>query len=146
MRNYGQIEALGNFLNCVEFTHFCTFTTRKPITIASTRRIAENVAKYVDAGRSTSMFWAAEKFDVREGYHFHALLETVIPAIDIFDWYYPRYGRCQIIDNRLPDRQQQASYYCAKYVTKQLADYDIYFSETIKKRHQIALIQPEKRL
>lgn len=132
-----QIETLGNFLAVVNFTHFCTFTSRRPISLNATRRIAENVAKYVDAGNTGSMFWAAEKFDVREGYHFHALLATPINAMDIFGWYFPRYGRCQIIDNTDPERQQQASYYCSKYVTKALADYDIYFSRKIAQRHHV---------
>jgi len=134
-----QTEALGNFLQIVDFTHFCTFTTAKPISLGSTRRIAQNVARFVDAGNSSTMFWAAEAFDVREGFHFHALLQSPINAMEIFSWYYPRYGRCQIIDNTLPERRQAASYYCAKYITKRLSDYDIYFSKRIAQRGQLSL-------
>jgi len=31
------------------------------------------------------------------------------------------------------------AYYCSKYITKSLADYDIYFSDEIKKRRQMEL-------
>ena len=137
-----QVEALGNFLDVIDFSHFCTFTTRKPVSVAATRRIAEKVAKFVDAGRASSMFWAAEKFDVREGFHFHALLSTPLHPLEIFNWYYPRYGRCQIINNTEPERRQAASYYCSKYVTKELADYDVYLSDAIRNRAQLAVTFP----
>lgn len=137
-----QTEALGNFLDVIDFSHFCTFTTRKPVSVGATRRIAENVAKFVGAGSDSTMFWAAEKFDVREGYHFHALLETPHHPLEIFNWYFPRYGRCQVINNTEPERRQAASYYCAKYITKQLADYDIYFSHAIRNRSQLAVNFP----
>jgi hypothetical protein len=129
-----ETEALAGFLSSIDFSHFCTFTTRKPVSMAATRRIAENVAQWCGAGDYTTMFWAAEKFDVREGYHFHALLKSPLHPIEIFNWYYPRYGRCQIIHNNDPDRRHSASYYCSKYITKALADYDIYFAQDIKDR------------
>src|SRR6267142_3663185 len=116
-RNNTQIDALAGFLSALDFTHFCTFTSRKPISVASTRRIAEQVAVFVKAlpprafdirdtypwdaksshiaifsqipaqnlqtfEATSSMFWAAEKFDTREGYHFHALISTPLHAID----------------------------------------------------------------
>lgn len=132
-------EALAGFLGAVDFTHFCTFTTRKPISVNSARRIAENVKKFVGAGKQSTMFWAAEKFDTREGFHFHALLQTHYHPIEIFDWYHEKYGRCQIINNTEPDVRQSAAFYCSKYITKELADYDIYFSDRIRNRAQLSL-------
>ena len=139
-----QIDALAGMLDTIDFTHFCTFTTRKPISLGSTRRIAEKVAKYVDAGQTSTMFWAAEQFDVRDGFHFHALLRTPMNQLDIFGWYFERYGRCQLINNQDPDRRQAASYYCSKYITKKLTDYDVYFSHEIRNRTQTSLIFPHK--
>jgi len=124
------VEAWAGYLDSMNLDYFCTFTTRKPISLASTRKIAERVAGRIDAGGTTTMFWAAEKFDVREGFHFHALikihLQHHITPETIWAWYFPRFGRCQVIDNRDPDRQQTASWYSAKYMTKELADYDLY--------------------
>lgn len=156
-----ETEALAGFLSAIDFTHFCTFTTRKACSVPAMRRIAVNVAKYIGAGESSTMFWAAEKFDAMDGmkstavlqhpgddhhvdfttsrYHFHALLRTTHSPIDIFGWYHPRYGRCQVIDNTDSDKRHSASFYCAKYVTKSLADYDIYFARDIKTRAQTSL-------
>ena len=134
-----QTERLAGFLDCVSFDFFCTFTTRLPISLYSTRKIAERVYKQITNqnlwGASvdeTSYFWCAEPFDVREGYHFHALLKAKIDKMQLYDWFSRKYGICQLIDNREPDRQLAASYYCSKYLTKNLSDYDIY----IGKKHR----------
>lgn len=129
-------EAIAGFLDNVDFRYFCTFTSRKPISIKSTRRIAEKVGQYIDAGNKSTFFWAAEKFDVREGYHFHGLMRTPIDKLEIWNWYFQKFGRCQLIDNTEPERRQSASYYCSKYITKALADYDIYFGNDIRNRSQ----------
>jgi len=139
------ISAFAGFLDALDFTHFCTFTTRLPVSVGATRRIAERVARHVDAGRSASLFWCAEKFDVRDGFHFHALLRTGAHKLDLWGWYFPRYGRCQIIDNREPDRQLKASYYCSKYITKAISDWDIYFSDDLRLRSQAAFFMKNRQ-
>lgn len=135
-------DALSGFLDKISFDYFCTFTTRRPVSVFATRRIAEKVCERVDAGHSSSVFWAAEQFEVRDGFHFHALMKFPPPMqstgptgkitylesshkMELFDWYFRKYGRCQIIDNREPERQLAASHYISKYVTKRLADYDL---------------------
>jgi len=160
-----QIDALAGFLDVIDFKYFCTFTTRKTMTLRQTRSIAENVGKFINAGDLSTYFWAAEPFDTgvnaafelsnpelidprkegtilkpnkgRIGYHFHALIRTPWNKMDIFDWYFPRYGRCDIIDNQTPERQRAASWYISKYITKELSDYDIYFEKGIRNREQI---------
>lgn len=133
------VHALAGFLDTISFDFFCTFTTRKPIGMNTVRRHATVVTdkikngtlflgNYLEADYDMSIFWCAERFDVREGFHWHALLKANIDKYQLFDWYFRRYGRCQIIDNREPDRQLAASYYVSKYVTKELADYDIVLS------------------
>jgi len=123
-------EAMAGYLNSFDFQYFTTFTTRKPVSLPGTRRIAEQLATTIDAGITTTMFWAAEEFDVREGFHFHALLNlnssACITPQSIWAWYFERYGRCQIINNTDPNTRQSAGFYCAKYITKRLADYDLY--------------------
>ena len=142
-------EAMAGFLDKISFDYFCTFTTRRPVSLYATRRIAEKVCDRVQAGSTSSVFWCAEEFDVRDGFHFHALMkmpghlkhtqyrDTLFHGreelksqyqsfgkVDLFNWYHSRYGRCQIIDNREPDRQLAASHYVSKYVTKKITDYD----------------------
>lgn len=145
-------DALAGFLDKISFDYFCTFTTRKPVSLYATRRIAEKVCARVEAGTASSVFWAAEEFDVRDGFHFHALMKmpeldqmknknstgqvTYLDSsskflkMDLFDWYFKKYGRCQIIDNREPDRQVAASYYISKYVTKKITDYDFQIAKS----------------
>lgn len=148
-------DALAGFLDNISFDYFCTFTTRKPVSLFATRRIAEKVCSYVSAGHSSSVFWAAEEFDVRDGFHFHALMkfdthfreyretlfggreiigtksfDTTMRKQDVFNWYFQKYGRCQLIDNREPDRQLRASHYVSKYITKKITDYDFRISPT----------------
>lgn len=125
------IEALAGFLDCVSFDYFCTFTSRKqPLTLKGARVIAEKVAEKIDAPGTRSMFWAAEKNEVGNSFHFHGLIKGDLDKYHIWDWYFRKYGRVQLIDNREPDRQLAASYYCAKYVSKKIFDYDIYLSLT----------------
>lgn len=148
-------DAMAGFLDKISFDYFCTFTTRRPVSLYATRRIAEKVCDHVGAGHEWSVFWAAEEFDVRDGFHFHALMKQPVenlpgtkgelvakggklwtvwegePArsndyakMDLFNWYFQKYGRCQLIDNREPDRQLAASHYISKYITKKITDYD----------------------
>lgn len=171
MQPTSNVHALAGFLDCISFDFFCTFTSRKPESVGSIRRQAENVYTQIKSGVlftgdfDVSMFWCAEKFDLTDGmkstarlahpefvfdserytnarnlkdytssrYHWHALIKANVDKFQLFDYYSRRYGRCQIIDNREPDRQLAASYYCSKYVTKQLADYDIHLSSKHRK-------------
>ena len=130
-----QIDGFAGFLDVMDFDYFCTFTTRRPINLWSARQIGERVSKFI--GKDSDIFWAAEPFDVREGFHIHALMNTPMHPIEIFNWYFPRYGRCQVINNQDPMKKQAASYYLTKYVTKELSDYDFRFSKQIANRQQL---------
>jgi hypothetical protein len=70
------------------------------------------------------MFWAAEPFDVRDGNHIHALIHTDSSKETLRKWMKERYGRTQVLDY---DPTKGAHSYCAKYITKDLSDYDIIF-------------------
>lgn len=71
------------------------------------------------------LFWAAEPFQlgVREGsYHMHALIETRHSAKQVEDWWREHYGRADV---RRYDSKLGAVGYVAKYMTKQVHDYDL---------------------
>ena len=115
------VEDWTPFLQEKEWTQFATFTTAKPITLKSARRLMEKVATRV-LKANEYMFWAAERFDLgREGYHMHALINTRHSAKQIEDWYKEHYGRCDV-SRYNPERG--AAHYCAKYMTKHVFDYD----------------------
>lgn len=77
------------------------------------------------------IFWVAEKFELREGYHLHALMRTDVSGTAIWQWWFRRFGRAEVRDF---DPKLGAAGYVAKYVTKQLADYDVEIS-TVQAKH-----------
>lgn len=110
------------YLQSKEWTMFATFTTAKPISLGSARRLMEKVAARV-LRDGEQMFWAAEQFEQgREGYHCHALINTRHSAKQVEDWYRKHYGRAEV-SRYNPARG--AALYCAKYMTKKTFDYDL---------------------
>lgn len=95
--NYSDLQAeLAAYFESIDFTHFCTFTTRKPVSIKSCRRIAVKVGNMLcRLDPSAIMFWASEPFALNQHevelrnktdeilyktgkgqrYHFHALIK-----------------------------------------------------------------------
>jgi hypothetical protein len=119
------------FLTSRSLTHFGTFTTGKPASIKSIRRIAENVVNHVDPARVRFMFWVAEEFYSRGGYHFHVLMSCDdIVAVELGQWYQKRYGRNQIDKAIRPCDQYAVSSYCVKNINKPIADWDIWGHNT----------------
>jgi len=68
------------------------------------------------------MFWVAEQFHGRDGFHLHSLLTCPYRADAIWNYWFHRYGRARIL---LYDPAIGGSGYVAKYVTKRIADYDL---------------------
>jgi len=138
-------KGLINFLYESGFDTFATLTTCKPMGITSARRHAETFGKFISAGIDTNLFWCAEPFDIRVGYHLHALIgnkdrnEFQRKAVNQMysEYWGNRYGEIRTIKgkkkflparcNFLPIRGKfNAEYYVTKYITKKLADYDFY--------------------
>lgn len=123
-------DVFGGFLEQTEWTYWCTFTTKWELTLPSARRMASKIyTKFCGAiGQgdlfqleNPAMFWAAEPFDLRNGYHIHALIRTGADAKQIYEWCKEKYGRAQVIKFQ-PNKG--ATSYCGKYITKRLSDYD----------------------
>ena len=135
----GRSEILGAwvpYLKTIGWTQFATFTTRKPVNLTSARKIMDKVgARVLRPGER--MFWSAEPFQlgVRAGYiteqhgevhgasyHVHALIETRQSPSQVAKWYDEHFGR---VDVRRYDSKLGAVGYVAKYMTKQVHDYDM---------------------
>lgn len=117
-----QLADWSEYLRGKDWTSFATFTTAKPISLKSARRLMDKVALRV-LREGELMFWAAEQFELgREGYHCHALIETRHSAKQIEDWYSKHYGRADV---RRYNPKLGAAHYCAKYMTKRIYDYDL---------------------
>jgi hypothetical protein len=123
-------DVFGGFLESTEWSYWCTFTTGWELTLPSARRMANKIfTKFCGAMgqgdlfqiENPAMFWAAEPFDCRNGFHIHALMRTGADAKQIYTWSKKKYGRAQVIKYQ---KGKGAASYCGKYITKRLSDYD----------------------
>jgi hypothetical protein len=123
-------DVFGGFLDKTEWCYWCTFTTKWELTLPSARRMAEKIyikfCSRVGQGDlfqcdNPAMFWAAEPFDLRNGFHIHALIRTGAEPKQIYTWAKQKYGRAQVLKY---EKGKGAHTYCGKYITKRLSDYD----------------------
>lgn len=112
------ITGYSDYLAAEDWDFFATCTTRYPITLKSTRRLADKLAK---VSKAHNMFWAAEPFQVRDGFHFHALIKTDVEQQKLWKYWSKYYGRAQFSKY---EPMIGAEGYCAKYINKYLSDYD----------------------
>jgi len=64
------------WLNTFEWTHFVTLTTPYELTLKSSRRLVERFhAKLKENHYEPIIFWVAEKYENKDGYHLHLLLK-----------------------------------------------------------------------
>ena len=133
-------KSFGTWLQSHNWTHWATFTTPYSLTLPSARRLMNRFADMRINTDITSpnvvkgLFWAAEPFDTRQGYHTHGLIKidesmpfkAVINAYQIAtgnkDLKKDRWARIQI---SAYDPQKAACFYVSKYISKKLADYDL---------------------
>lgn len=143
MTNVTYSHELANWLNTLDFNYFCTFTTKYEMTLNSARRV---MTKYLDRvkkqGVAPLLFWVAESFELKDGYHTHALLkvnapENVLPQVWQQlkkDWQtvsIPREQKGSDVYHRVTidsvDPKRAGTLYCTKYVTKNFTDYDLIY-------------------
>jgi len=124
-----------DFLDQFAWSHFCTFTTRYELTLQSARRLMGNFHGNVKKAGRTPFFWVAEKFEVKDGFHTHALLKVPDAwrfqnIVDI--WQKVSRGarsgsKCNYAKLLKYEKDKGATHYVGKYITKELADYDFLF-------------------
>jgi chitodextrinase len=135
----GYIDYLGTF----NWNTFITGTTKYELTLPSARRLVErwyNTFNHV----GTALFWVAEKYEVKDGHHIHALLQGNVPYRQLIDnwqwatgnksdfvsaqgdfkWHKDTWNR---IDIQKYDNRRKAGGYVSKYVFKKHADYDLLY-------------------
>ena len=69
--------AYGQFLEKTNWTFYCTLTTSYPLTLNSARKSVERYHKSLKENfkLENEIFWIAEPFDSKYGYHLHALIK-----------------------------------------------------------------------
>jgi hypothetical protein len=139
------------WLNSFEFTHFVTLTTRYELTLKSSRRLIERFhSKLKKHGFNPLIFWVAEKYEIKDGYHIHALMK-LNRKIDKHEFRFItelyqivagtsscngengnlKFNEWSRIDLQKYDPRRKAGLYVSKYVLKENnsinAEYDILF-------------------
>lgn len=99
-RDYQYAAAMSDYLLQTEWNHFVTLTTGYTLTLNAARRLAERFHKIISKElflpyfNTCKLFFVAEKFQVKDGFHLHGLLAyeaKYLPAwIDIK----PELDRC----------------------------------------------------
>jgi len=67
-------ESYADHLSRTDWDFFCTLTTGYSLTMKSARRLMGNLHDRTSNYGGSQMFWVAEPFDTREGYHTHSLI------------------------------------------------------------------------
>lgn len=148
-----QTDAMAQWLAGREWTFFFTFTTRYSASLKATRRVMDRSwTRWKNSSDgSLTTFWVAEKHKHR-GFHVHGLLDwSGLSArsgsrnelrhawTDCVDGFQKAAGKVNSdhgVDgwhrNKVELCDNNDSYtavrYCAKYLTKELSDWDVYFS------------------
>lgn len=74
-RKRDQWAAYSDWLQAMRWTWFATFTTPYALTLKSARRLVDRtVLAWQKLDPSCRVFWVAERFELKDGYHLHALV------------------------------------------------------------------------
>jgi hypothetical protein len=124
-------SVIGEWLTNQNWSHWATLTTGYELTLNSARRAAHRFHDVLDRSAPTKIFWAAEPYDLKDGFHLHALLDVPkhLEFKNIVDIWQKvskgGKGKWNRIDLQTYDSNKGAGYYLSKYITKRLSDYDL---------------------
>jgi hypothetical protein len=132
------VTAYADWLSTKEWDFFCTFTTRYSMTMKQARRAMERLHSFIsDKHGKARIFWVAEPFDARHGYHTHALVHLENPlgkklkAALRKAWQIVSKGKGGKENNHTVlkdyDKKLGARHYVSKYMLKKDSDYDMLF-------------------
>lgn len=120
-----------DWLQPIDWQWFVTFTTRYELTLPSARRLNERFydrLKRLDRS-GPALFWVAERFECKDGYHTHGLLRSQADFKAIIDAYQitsaaKRHGETFRVQLSAYDATRAAAKYCTDYILKRYGDYD----------------------
>jgi len=140
-KNIAYANSMADWLQSQPWQHFFTMTSKYELTLKSARRLVERfdnrAKKMVYRGGDSRTFWVAEKYELKDGFHLHGLLNydtNIFPAENGYEVLTETY---QIVSgarksgghNRVQfskyNKERSAGMYCAKYLLKGCSDYDI---------------------
>jgi hypothetical protein len=111
---------MASWLAKFEWEWWCTFTWRYDIHPYSARKCFEKFWQRYDV----DYFYALEWFNTRDAVHAHALMKntTGMRRLTIMDLWFAKYGIARIWAY---NKKLGASFYCSKYIVKEICDWDI---------------------
>lgn len=141
-----KVQDLADYLGSLPWDFFMTGSTGYELTLKSARRLAERYSNNLPAG--SKFFWVAEKFECKDGYHIHGLVQLAESNLKNDKtrsfwtmgqlWQLATGNKCiendgdkikweiwNQIDNSPYMKGLGATGYCAKYINKRKADYDM---------------------
>lgn len=123
-------QSMAQFIDTQEWDYYATLTTSYEQTMPSARRLAHRMHDRANRSSETTMFFACEPYDVKDGYHIHALIKTEMDFKSLIECYQvtsagKKIGKHQRIDLQKYQKGMGGAMYCAKYITKKLSDWDI---------------------
>ncbi len=123
----GQLrEAWGQFLSGFPWDWFVTLTFREEIGSYRAHRLFESFIRALEKAAGIPLFWfRVDEIGGRTGrFHIHALIGNVahLRRMTWVDWWDRVAGYARILPF---EAKRGAAYYCAKYLTKQLGDWEL---------------------
>jgi hypothetical protein len=129
-------NGIADYLKEQDWKRFCTFTTGYELTLPSARRLMERfynrASDKVFDSMPIKLFWVAEKFEVKDGYHTHGLLNYPVKYEEQFNVMEVLTETFRVVSKQSNARvnlskynkKRSAAKYCAKYLLKSCSDYD----------------------
>jgi hypothetical protein len=133
-------NGLANWLNNKEWNLWTTLSTGYELTLPGTRRAMIRFHDKVSKTNPCQVFWAAEKFDVKDGFHLHTLWkfqneihnrETYCQFVN--DWRTICKTNSANVYSKTYKMEMGAHKYISKYITKQITDYDYFDTNSMNK-------------
>lgn len=136
-------NSYAEWLDTFDWSYWATLTTRYKLTMPSARRAMNGMFDQLSKAGKVSIFYVCEPFDLKEGYHIHALIGlngNLKYQHIIQTWQHvsgnkrkAKEGDTQSTWNRVDLQTYQpklgARHYVGKYMTKNACDYDILTNE-----------------
>lgn len=140
---YASKEALAGWLDQKPWHLWTTFTTAYELTLPSARRSMIRMFDRVNQDNKSAVFWAAEKFDAKDGFHLHTLWTFQNEIYDrklykefVNNWRVVSKTNKAAVYSERYQKEFGAHNYLAKYITKAITDYD-YFDANLMNKESI---------
>jgi len=133
-------QAFSEWLQPINWNYWATPTTGYAMSLPSARRSMHRLHDALDSFSPCEIFWVAEPFDCKEGFHTHALIKSDLNYEGVINTWQRVSGNTKFQKgtkwNRIQldeyDAELGASGYVGKYITKKLSDYDYLTSGSSK--------------